>query len=194
MDRLSRHLSPVGAPDRQGVRTAAILAVLVLGWRVAPAAITVAPLPHRPPVAVAPALRTPADTIVPPLSPAELRELRRLERIDARERRRRGQAPAPEAYDPQRARGANPFALAALPTGFVGVINFFLGLSVANPGVFFALSVLSFAAAVVFGAVGVKRARRWRLRRRGLGIAGMVLGILGGALYALIAAGLLSGA
>ena len=131
------------------------------------------------------AVRVPRDTLVPPLTDAELRELRRLERADARARRRRGEAPAGDAYDPQRARRANPFARAALPTGFVGVINLFLALSVANPAVFVALSVLSFAAGAVFGAIGRKRARRRGLRNGGLGVAGFVLGLLGGALYAL---------
>ena len=172
----------------RGARRVAALLLSLAGALPASAAVAGGLPPPVPAVRAALTHHVAGRDTVPPLSEAELRELRRLERADARERRRRGSAPAPEAYDPQRARGANPFARAALPTGFVGVVNLAFAASVANPAVFVALSVLSFAAAVVFGTIGVRRARRRGLRRRGLAIAGIVLGAAGAAFYAVLAA------
>ena len=137
-----------------------------------------------------PGLSLPTDT-VPPLTRAELRELRRLERADARARLRRGD---PGAYDGfYAAGGGNGFAVASLPAGLAGLLALFTSFTVWNPGVLIVVSILAFVAALVFGAIGLRRAR-WEGRRfRGLAIAGFVIGLVGTGFFAVVLTALLSG-
>ena len=168
------------------MRTPLLAAALLLALTAAHAttgARPLAPLPTRA-AAPAPALRIAVDTIAPPLTRAEERELRRLEREDALARRRRGEAPAARAYAYDDS--PNPFAIAALPTAALGVITFVIATNLWNPGPFVLLSVLAFVTAVVFGAIGLRRARRRGLRHKGLAIAGLTLGIIGAAFYAIV--------
>ncbi len=90
------------------------------------------------------------------------------------------------------ARSASGFSIAALAAGVLGVVSFFVSFSVWNGGVFVLASVLLFVAAVVFGAIGMRRSRRSRGGKRGLAIAGFILGLVGSGFYAFILALILS--
>lgn len=129
-----------------------------------------------------------ADT-VPPLTRAEERELRRLERQVAKMKRVLGEGGGFAADRQQargRGRGRNPLAVPALVLGVAAVGFFALGLAawtVLFIDLWFTLSVLSFAGALVFGIIGVRRSRRRGGGKRGIALAGMILGIAGGAVF-----------
>ena len=136
----------------------------------------------------APALRIPTDTVVPPLSRAELRELRRLEREDARYRRRRGESRARTATPAARGHGENGLAVASLSAGSVAVLAVLL-LFILQPwdvGAFVVISAVSAVCAVIFGAIGLRRAKREGRRRKGLAIGGLVIGITVSAFWAFL--------
>ena len=124
-----------------------------------------------------------ADTL-PELTRAETRELRQLEREQRRALRR------DDMVRDARGVGNNPFAIASLASGIGALLAFFLGVFLIGNGLTPLIALLGFAAATVFGAIGIRRAKRRGLRQRGLAIAGFVIGLvgLGAYLFGLIVA------
>ncbi len=80
------------------------------------------------------------------------------------------------------------FAIAALALGVLGVLAFFTAVVVWNSAPFILVSVVSFVLAVIFGAIGMKRSKLALGGKRGLAIAGFVLGLVGAAFYAFLLA------
>ena len=154
-----------------------------------------APLPSR--IVSAPTLRIRADT-VPPLTPQERRELRRLEREVAQMKRALGEGGGFASDRPDRrarGKGRNPLAVPSFVLGVAAVGFFFLGISswtVLFIDLWFTLCIVSFAAALVFGIISVRRAKRRGGGKRGLALAGMILGIIGGAFWLTVLTALLA--